>query len=154
MNRDPASLDRLRDIAVPSPVSWWPPAAGWWVVFAIVMLLTTYAAYQTWKHWRSNAYRRSAAAELDSTQTVSEVNELLKRTALAKFPRREVAQLTGPAWCNWLESTCSYPLSNSVRDAMTHAAYQKDVDHPDKDLVEYANQWIRTHQVSGSGGNL
>lgn len=36
MNADASSLDDLRDIAVPPPVSWWPLAPGWWVVILIV----------------------------------------------------------------------------------------------------------------------
>ena len=60
------SLDRLVDITVPEPISWWPLAPGWWVVTAIVLLAIVAALVVMVRRWRRNAYRRAALAELDS----------------------------------------------------------------------------------------
>ena len=38
-NLDPAGLDRLHDIIVPSPVPFWPPAPGWYLLAAFVAFL-------------------------------------------------------------------------------------------------------------------
>jgi hypothetical protein len=106
---DPGSLDRLHDIAVPPPVPWWPPAPGWYVVAALGLVLLGVAAWAAVARWRRNRYRREALAELDrlprTGNIVPAVAELLKRTALAAYPRDRVASLTGEQWLRFLNTT-------------------------------------------------
>ena len=47
MKPDPASLENLRDIAVPPPVPWWPPAPGWWVLGLLALLVLIYLGLRT-----------------------------------------------------------------------------------------------------------
>jgi hypothetical protein len=57
------------------------------------------------QHHRANAYRRAAFRELDRLEEKNRWQELpglLKRVALAAFPRSEVAGLTGASWITWL----------------------------------------------------
>ena len=49
MKPDPASLENLRDIAVPPPVPWWPPAPGWWVVMAVLAIAVIVVAFRAWR---------------------------------------------------------------------------------------------------------
>jgi hypothetical protein len=125
---DPTSLDKLFDIVTPAPVPWWPPAPGWFVVGGVAVVLAVWGAWHMWKFWRAQAYRRAALAEWQQIKTqaddrtqrtaaLQQLPELVKRTALAAFPREEVASLSGTAWLRFLD--CS-----GHTDAFTHGRGQ------------------------------
>ncbi|MEP4685936.1 MAG: DUF4381 domain-containing protein, partial [Rhodopirellula bahusiensis] len=99
---DPASLDRLNDIVVPAPVSWWPLAPGWHVLIAVLLAAGIWLAWKSWRTWTANAYRREAIHELESANTVGAISELLRRTALVSTSRSELATMTGDRWPDWL----------------------------------------------------
>jgi hypothetical protein len=147
MTNDPASLDRLHDLALPPEVPWWPPAPGWYAVIAIVLAAAAWLAFRAWKHWRSNAYRRAALQELKSLDTPAAIAELLRRTALAIAPRPVIADLTGLAWPDWLARQCPEPMPEIVRTQLTAGIYQAPSPNPDlAPLKTYATRWITCHQ--------
>lgn len=150
MQADPASLENLRDIAVPPPVPWWPPAPGWWVAIAILTGALVALAYRGWRSWQANAYRRAALGELQSATTVSQIAEILKRTALVAFPRIDTAALSGAAWCEWLGQTGAAPVHDSVALALTRGVFDT-VEPPNvEDVSAFASDWIQHHQTTAS----
>ena len=54
--------------------------------------------------YRRNAYRREALRQLDAVDPGG-ISTVLKRTALAAWPREQVAALTGAAWLAFLDRT-------------------------------------------------
>ena len=108
---DATSLDRLHDVVTPPPAPWWPPAPGWYVVLGVGSLLLAWAAAKLALAWWRDRYRRAAVAELDALRAdatpafLARLSELLKRTALATYPREQVAALSGGAWLAFLDRT-------------------------------------------------
>jgi hypothetical protein len=152
---DPASLDRLHDIALPPEVPWWPLAPGWYAVIALVLAAAVWLSCRAWKRWRSDAYRRAALQELKSLQTAAAIAELLRRTALAIAPRPVIAELTGSAWLDWLARQCDEPLPENVRDQLTAGVYGNATSENDlSKLREYATRWITCHNLQSSIPNL
>jgi hypothetical protein len=147
MNKDPASLDNLSDIAIPPPVSWWPLAPGWWVVIGIAVLVIAVAAWKMWLRWQANAYRRAALDELGNAKTVSTIAEILKRTALAAFPRVDVASLSGSAWCQRLSDTMGREVPANVVDALTRGVFERTTTVQMDELRDFAAEWITNHRV-------
>lgn len=142
MKRDPASLENLRDIALPTPIPWWPPAVGWWLVLAFIAIAIAVMLVWAWRTWRANAYRRAALLELKTATTITGIAEILKRTALAAYPRSEVASLSGSAWCQWLEESGGCQLQDDVVEALTHSVFDND-DSANVDSVKsFAVDWI------------
>ncbi|WDQ17839.1 DUF4381 domain-containing protein [Rhodopirellula sp. P2] len=152
---DPTSLDRLNDIVVPAPVSWWPLAPGWYVLIAGLLATCVWLAWKNWRAWKANAYRREAIHELKSANTVSAISELLRRTALTTTPRSELATLTGDRWPEWLSQQFphqpSASLSPTVHEQLATAAYR---DHANEEslaeLRTFAAAWIAQHSSTTS----
>jgi hypothetical protein len=153
------SLQNLNDIIVPTPVPAWPPAPGWYVLLALLLLGILSLSVFFWRRWRQRAYRRAALAELraigelelDSTQSVNALTEILKRTALVAYPRAEVAALSGSAWWAFLDARCSAlnfcdelgPLSDTCRFEGREPA-AKDLE----DLRRATATWVAKHRAA------
>ncbi|MDH4195639.1 MAG: DUF4381 domain-containing protein, partial [Nitrospirota bacterium] len=108
-------LQELRDVHLPDSISLWPPAPGWWMVFGVVVtgviLFMWMRAYR-----RRTKARRLVMAELRSVKhhydthhddqwLVQRLSEVVRRYALAIFPRTEVAGLVGRSWLGFLDRT-------------------------------------------------
>jgi hypothetical protein len=146
---DPASLDRLHDLALPPEVSWWPLAPGWYVVLGTALLVLFFFIYRAWKSWQANAYRRAALRELDVADDVASIAEIFRRTALCIAPRREIADQSGAAWLDWLASRFPEKMPESVREQLSNGIYSKVSPEPvSRELRDYASAWIARHQRS------
>lgn len=108
-----AALEKLVDIAVPAPVSWVPQTWGWAALGVMLLALAAWAIARWHKRREANRYRTEALAELDRIEAhlddaagraraLAEIPSLLKRVALAAWPRREVAALSGGPWVAFL----------------------------------------------------
>lgn len=95
------ALRSLHDIAVPPPVSWMPQTWGWAVLAGLLGLALLVWALKTWRRYRRNAYRREALRMLGDierllqtpekhAEALHQLAEVLKRTALAAWPRAHV----------------------------------------------------------------
>jgi len=108
------ALANLRDIHLPDAVSFWPPAPGWWIAIGSVLLL---AAILYWGlRARRRSLRRAALIELseiaehhesdaEASTLALQLTMLLRRVAIARFPRRDVASLYGEDWLQFLSRT-------------------------------------------------
>lgn len=103
----------LRDIHPPAPPDFWPPAPGWWLVAALLLamlLVIGRAGWRAWGRWRRQRVILAELARLRAKHAASPalaaaVSALLKRVALTRYPRTEVAALTGEAWLRFLDRT-------------------------------------------------
>jgi hypothetical protein len=154
---DLGSLDRLHDIAAPPPVPWWPPAPGWYIVAAVALLLLGLAAWAALARWRRDRYRREALGELDriardpkAPSSISSVAELVKRVALAAYPRARVASLTGEAWLAFLDVTGGTDaFSQGAGQMLKDAAYRRDASQEASqlsNLTHVVRHWIKHHR--------
>jgi hypothetical protein len=162
---DPTSLEHLYDIIMPAPVPWWPPAPGWDVVGGVAVVLAVWAAWRWWRRWQAAAYRRAALAELqrlkartaDEAQralALQEVPVLVKRTALAAFPRQAVASLSGTAWLEFLDHTGHTHAFTHGRGQLLpalsydpHTASRLDTQDIEE-LFSVVSSWMRRHSMA------
>lgn len=147
MNEDAASLDRLHDIVLPPPVPWWPLAPGWYVLGVVVLLLLLALAFRAWLRRRRTAYRREALRSLRTANDVAEIAMLLRRTALAEFPREEIAVLHGDAWADWLSARSREPMPPLLRGQLTTGAYSADATTNLEALRAWTARWIASHNA-------
>lgn len=148
MGSDP--LAALRPLHPPAAIDWWPPAPGWWVLAALLLVVLGLA----WWRYRRQALRRAALTELsrlersgvDDARLSAGVNQLLRRVALAGYPREQVAALSGEAWLRFLDARarvrgfCSGP-----GQALATGPYAPACTLDRIALIKLARQWIHAN---------
>ncbi len=113
-------LAQLRDIHLPEPVSAWPPGPGWWVLAGLLVLTLLALAFWLWRRHQQNAWRRSAHTALSEAHSnwqengdpdgyLQHANVILKRAALVRFPREDVASLSCERWDAFLDRQWRQP---------------------------------------------
>ena len=162
MPRAADSLAALRDIHLPEAVSLWPLAPGWWVLLALLAACIAAGAIG-WRRRRRSA-RRAALLLLaevedsfrtdgDTRRLAVSLSSLLRRVALLRFPRRDVASLHGEGWTSFLRAGANrvgFPAD--VARALEERLYQPA--HPDRPArlgdraaadawIAAAGAWIR-----------
>jgi hypothetical protein len=140
-------LNELVEPPEPAPVAMTPQTWGWAVLAALLALAVAWLGWRAWRHWRANAYRRAALAELaaagDDPATIAEI---LRRTALAAWPRERVASLTGHDWLAFLDATGGSGFTDGLGAALAVAPY-RDGRATVAGLGEIAASWVRRHRV-------
>ena len=138
-------LDLLEPAPEPPPVSWMPQTAGWVFLGAAVAIGLWLGLRAVIRHRRANAYRRAGLAALDRAGTdPAAIAQVVRRTALAGFPRDRVAGLHGPDWLAFLDATLpGSGFSKGPGRLLATAPYQ--ATPPDPDLPGLVRLWIRKH---------
>ena len=141
---DPADLSNLRDIVVPPEVALWPPAPGWWILLAGGIAMAAIFAGMIVARYRRNSYRRAALVALD-TADAGDISSILKRVALAAWPRTEVASLTGAEWLAFLDRTArSNVFTQGAGRDLEGLAFGGAGD--EQAVRAAARNWIRRHR--------
>ncbi|MGW8466428.1 DUF4381 domain-containing protein [Pseudomonas sp. CLCA07] len=90
MNPNIPSIDQLKEIALPAPVSYAPQTCGWWVLPGLLVIAVLLISARRYWQWRRDRYRREALVRLAELQAsdnqldaLRELPELLKRVALS-----------------------------------------------------------------------
>ncbi|WP_029065495.1 DUF4381 domain-containing protein [Labrenzia sp. DG1229] len=139
----------LEPIPEPDSVSMLPQTAGWIWLSLLFLGVTVLLLHRIRLHRRKNAYRREALNELARCRDdPAAIALLLRRTALAAYPRATVASLFGKEWLRFLDSTYGGDgFSNGPGQALSMGPYQHmPADAPVASLVE---EWIKQHRIEG-----
>jgi hypothetical protein len=158
-----SGLEKLHEILLPDPVSWIPQTVGWYVVLGLILLVTGWWVYGRLRRFRRNRYRRLALAELAviegelqqperRAKALVEIPVLLKWTALAAFPRSEVADLSGERWLTFLDKTMrGKDFTEGVGRLLPELAYAPALgiatlsDERIGSLLQLTRRWIERH---------
>ena len=139
-------LDQLAEPAAPPPVPLTPQTWGWAVLAALAAALVIWLIARAVRHYHANAYRRAALAELEACgNDPAKVAAILRRAALAAWPRDRVASLTGDAWARFLHETGGFA---EEQGAVLRNAPWQPAPAPSPALRQAAEEWVRHHRVS------
>jgi hypothetical protein len=157
-------LARLHDIVIPQAISYAPTTIGWYIVGALLLMVIAWLAAYMIRRRRASRYRREALAELtrierrvqgtDGGEALTDLDVLLKRVALAAYPRVDVASLSGEAWLRFLDrSANTTQFSTGHGRALADLPYATAGDRRTAGadglaLAAVARAWIRNHHVS------
>ena len=139
-------IDLLEPAPEPAPISMMPATSGWiWLGLLLIAAITLLVRWLLARR-RANAYRRAALQELSSAGfDAVAIAAIIRRTALAAYPRDRVAHLHGEAWLRFLDESCGgRGFSNGSGRAIVSAPYT--ATNSDAGLVDVARDWIRRHR--------
>lgn len=150
-------LAGLVDIPLPPEVTLWPQTWPSRILLAIVVVGLIAAALWAVHRWRVNRYRREALSELSrieasaATSTPAELSSalaaLVRRTAIAAFPREQVASLTGAAWLSFLDQADGgRAFSEGPGRALEISAYRPTPAVDSGGLIDAVRSWIKLHR--------
>ncbi len=154
-------LQELRDVHLPDPISLWPPAPGWWITFGLVMMGVMVFLWIL-RNRRRKQSCRLAMNELsaikqhynthrDDQWLVQRLSAMIRRYAMATFPRSEVAGLVGISWLKFLDrSGRTNQFTEGVGHLLRSGPYQQQATVSAAELVTLVEHWIR--QVSPPTG--
>ncbi|MDQ0321526.1 hypothetical protein QO002_003664 [Pararhizobium capsulatum DSM 1112] len=159
-----ATLRQMADITLPPPVSMMPATWGWAALAGLVVLVLAFAFWRWHRRRAQNRYRRDALADLAALESgsgsdagrlkaLNALPALIKRTALAVWPREQVASLSGPGWVNFLRTNAGKAKIEPEGFAFfAEAEYRlANDDVPDeataRRVFAAARQWIEGHHV-------
>jgi len=138
-------IDSLVDPVPPPPISMMPQTWGWAVLAGVIALAVAAAIWRAVARHRANAYRRAALAELANARTTANLATLLRRTALAAYPRVAVAGLAGTDWTDFLDRSAPGGFPSDAREDLRHA-FCREPSAPSQHLRDATARWIKTHR--------
>jgi hypothetical protein len=141
----------LRDIHAPALPGIWPPAPGWWVLAGVGLVLLGLGLWWLYRRYRQAQRRRrilDQLADLPGRATgallAAEVSALLKRVALTRYPRTEIAALTGTPWLELLDRTGGGGrFARGPGRVLAEGPYAPAPDFDADALLALAGDWIR-----------
>ena len=147
-------LQNLRDIHLPSHISFWPPAPGWFLIAFIILALAASSLFIYYSYKKKNARKTQALLQLHALERrwqtcknpkliIEELSTLLRRAALAKYPRQNVAGLHGNLWLAFLDQSGE---TNEFREGagrqLISAPYRKSHYGNLNKLFELIKEWM------------
>jgi hypothetical protein len=150
----------LRGYHLPDVPSWWPPAPGWWALAVLLVVAVAITAWWILRRHRCRAAARQAARELaelrshlaaggDAAAFLRDLSKLLRRYAIAAFPRREVAALTGEQWLCFLDRhSDGERFRSGPGRQLLEAPYQAGSEGLTEELAALVEDWIRHNRES------
>jgi hypothetical protein len=159
-----AALEKLADLAVPAPTPWTPQTWGWAVLAVALLGLVVWLVVRAVQHRRANRYRVEALADLavlesrfgDDRQraaALAAMPAVLKRVALAAWPRSEVASLSGGTWVAFLRAHAGRhglvdEAARVLDDGEYRAASLAPLSAADAErIANHLRLWIEEHRV-------
>ncbi len=140
-------LDMLAPAPEPIPISMVPQTWGWIVLAAVFLIGVGSIIYLLARYHRAKAYRRLALMELKRAgNDPARAAIILRRAALAAFPRNEVAGLHGQDWLNFIQHSAEkLQFSDEADQSLLQAPYREDKENPK--VAKLARDWITLHKV-------
>lgn len=137
-------LNQLAADHAPPPVGFWPPAPGWWLLAVLVLVLVLIAIGLLIRALRqpSRRLRQAGLAELKAVERDNDdalalalaVSNLMRRYAIVRYGRDQVARLHGQAWLDFVAEHGGQALSGAPGEALLQAVYAGRAPAPDQDL--------------------
>ncbi|RKF19672.1 DUF4381 domain-containing protein [Alginatibacterium sediminis] len=150
MASEPASIEKLHDIILPAIESGLP-APGWWILTVILLLIAIALITLVLRYHLNGKAQREANRYLQDLTTLESesnkvitANTLLKRCALAYYPRQQVAALNGKEWWLFLDSQLPKNERQFVhQQARWEQALYGDNTESELDFVKLSQRWLK-----------
>jgi hypothetical protein len=156
MVQEQVSLADLKDIHLPLDVSIFPIAIGWKIL--VLLAIISVLAFKLYNYYKLKSIKRYALMDLEKIskkeasykEKIIEISKILKRIAIVKYKSKNVANLYGKEWIDFLKNKVKNKnlFSSKLEDFFQNHRFapQKDNEQT-KDIYESfikdAKDWIR-----------
>lgn len=142
------ALSELNPIIAAPAASWWPLAPGWYVVAVLLTVISVLVLGSSIKAARLRRVKRSALRALQTNASLNELNLLLKQACMGYYPRKDIAQLTGRAWRDFLLAHMSERNAARYYDLLVEveqAAYRPSAEQQalQQRYSDFAKAWLK-----------
>lgn len=145
----------LKELPLPEAVSWLPATPAWLAVGALLLAIVAWIVWRHLQKRKRERYRREALARVEHMSeqpaALAELPLVLRATALAAWPRVEVASLRGAAWVAWLnENGGRFDTDDAAwLDRLPYDATAAESLEPEvaARLLKASRAWIRGHRA-------
>jgi len=154
VSQPPDLLSQLRDIHMPEPISWWPLTPGWFVLAGLVLCAGGIGFFYWHSKRRTTPLMRALMLieyiqqqqEQDSNyNSLIPLSELIRRVALSRFKRAQVAHLYGHDWLVFLDKTGNTTLfTQGHGQCLADGPYQMHLEVNWQPLFACVKQWVKT----------
>ncbi len=153
---------QLNDIHFPGSADFWPLAIGWWILLIVICLALFWGL--AWLKKRKQLRKRQKAVfnrlsiledklkKEANSETLAEVNILLRQLAVNYYPRSETASLTGGDWLQFLDkSGGTEGFSRGAGRVLIEAPYQtgKIQNFNQDEFIPLVRNWVKKTAQSG-----
>lgn len=149
------TLQSLRDIHLPDPISIWPLAPGWYVLAIIIIVGLIWLGIKIYKNHQRSLIKKLALTQLKTlyaayqqqiqtpAQIAAAISILLRRVALAYFRREQIAGLQGQQWLEFLNASGNtQEFTATLGNVLLTAPYQKHFSGSLDTLFQLSQQWV------------
>ncbi|MGM0905863.1 MAG: DUF4381 domain-containing protein [Pseudomonadota bacterium] len=141
------SLEQLNDIVEPGQAGWWPPS---WLTIAVVVTLLAgilVLSIVLFRRWQNSKVRKTATKQLlqQKDANAEQITVLLKRAALAYYPRELVATKHSRTWLVFLLASLSDNEKASFEPLLQQADknfYSTEDDDFNRSYYQLARLWL------------
>jgi|GEM_PF-220099 len=150
-------IAQISDIERPPEVGLWPLAPGWWVLLALLIIGSILGSIALYRTIKRRSYRRSAlrmlkrlgdGSDLSRSGLARQLNEILKRTALASpyYRHLYIGSAHGDAWREFLcASSPDFPDKAKTVDNLLQSVYRPKAQLDARLSIAFCEFWIRQH---------
>jgi hypothetical protein len=154
----PAWLAELAPAHAVAPPGFWPLAPGWWLLMSLPLIAA--ALFYAWQRYR-RSLRRVALRELsrielgasDDAALARDLENLLRRFAVARYGREKVARLNGDEWISFVAARGGSALAGDSGRELLRAAYGARAIADRAQWLRGARGFIRS-RIRGSDRSL
>ena len=156
MNPTAAATLDLRDIHAAAAPPVWPPAPGWWLLAVVIIAVLVISALWLLRRYRAYRIKCQIMDELDaltdsinneySLAFLTQLSVLLRRVALRRYAREQVASLTGSDWLRFLDATGGNgEFEHGVGQVLEVGPYcpPHNRELPAEELLALARRWVK-----------
>jgi hypothetical protein len=161
VNPNIPSIEQLKELGLPAPISYAPQTWGWWVLLAVLLLTALAIGARRYRQWRRDRYRREALVRLaqlrdrsDDLNALRELPELLKRVAISMPLSQSVAAAEQEDWQHFLQQHSKKTLPADFSQQLARLAYAPDdvlrslPASQRQALFDTCQHWVEHHHVA------